>query len=143
MDWVPCLIPATTTSICAAFLWWKLSLSFYFCFCWRPSILLLPSIWKQKELFINIFHYYFKNWSLSEIDELLTSDSWKDVNQNSGSTGNTEQSLHVYQKMNSMVTETSQANVASADLMLIHVDLLAVRALKSWNDAYLQCLNVA
>ncbi|KQK74711.1 hypothetical protein AAES_169272 [Amazona aestiva] len=80
---------------------------------------------------------------LDEIDELLISDSRKDVNQNSGSTGNTEQSLNVYHAMNNTVTETSQANVAFADLMLIHVDPLAVRTLKSWNDAYLQCLNVA
>lgn len=66
----------------------------------------------------------------------------KHVNWNPGSTGNTEQNLHVYQKQNSVVTETSQANFASADLMLIHVDLLAGRALKPRNCVYVQFLNV-
>lgn len=54
----------------------------------------------------------------------------------------TEKNLHVYKKMNSIVTENSQANFASPDLTLIHVDLLAGRALKTGNDAYAQCLNV-
>lgn len=40
-------------------------------------------------------------------------------------------------------TETSQANFASADLMLIHMGRLAGRALKSWNDAYVQSFSVA
>lgn len=53
------------------------------------------------------------------------------VNQNPVSTGNTEQNHHVYQKRNSIVTENSQANFASAALTPIHVDLLAGRALKS------------
>lgn len=50
--------------------------------------------------------------------------------------------LHVYQKINSIVTETPQASFTSADLTLTHVGLLAGRALKSWNDAYVQYLNV-
>lgn len=57
---------------------------------------------------MNIFHYYFGTQSLSEISEfilLTTKSGWtanKDTNQNLNSSGNTEQNLHVYQKINSM-----------------------------------------
>lgn len=42
----------------------------------------------------------------------------KDVNLNSGFTGNTEQNPHVYQKMKSMMTQTSHKNFTSIDLTL-------------------------
>lgn len=54
----------------------------------------------------------------------------KDVNQNPSSTGITGQNLHVYQKTNSIVTVTSQANFTSGDLTLTHVDLLAGRVME-------------
>lgn len=66
------------------------------------------AIKKQKEPFMNDFHYYFETQSLSEINGfilLTTKNGWtanKDANQNLNSSGNTEQNLHVYQKINSM-----------------------------------------
>lgn len=57
------------------------------------------------------------------------------VNQIPGSTGNIEQSLCACKRWNNVVTGNSQTSFTFADVRLIHMGLLAGRALKSRKDA--------
>lgn len=64
------------------------------------------------------------------------------VNQISGPTGNIEQSLCAYKRWNNVVTENSQTSFTAAGVRLIHMGLLAGRALKSQKDSYVQFLSM-